>query len=121
MPMEPQAIRPRKWLMVLPPEGAARQVGEKAWEAMTALLPASQRKLFDTKAYLDGFDRLLKVPSDDMVVDLTNQGLTVQCLDFEATHVLILALSPVTRFTLNLLRRQGVVLLHWFFEDFREA
>lgn len=121
--MMPEAgsIASHKWLVVLPPEGAARQVGEKAWEALGALLPETHRKLFDTKTYLDGFDRLLKNPGDDMVVDLANQALVVQCLDFQATHILIVALSPVTRFTVDLLRRQRVVTLHWFIEDFREA
>jgi hypothetical protein len=111
----------QKWMMVLPPEGAARQVGEKAWESLCALMPAERRKLFDTKPYLDAFDKLLKQPTDDMVVDLTNQALVVQCLDFAATHVLILALAPITRFTVDLLARQGKITLHWFFEDFREA
>lgn len=110
-----------KWMMVLPPDGAARQVGEKAWESLCGLLPAMNRKLFDTKAYLDAFDRLLKNPADDMVVDLANQALVVQCLDFAATHVLVIALSPVTRFTVDLLGRQGIATLHWFIEDFREA
>lgn len=107
--------------MVLPPEGAARQVGEKAWESLCGLLPARNRKLFDTKSYLDAFDRLLKSPTDDMVVDLANQALVVQCLDFQATHVLVIALSPVTRFTVDLLRRSGMAPVHWFIEDFREA
>jgi hypothetical protein len=113
--------RPKKWMVVIPPEGAARQVGEKAWEALCAILPPSDRKLFDTKPYMDAFDRLLKNPADDMVVDLMNQALVVQCLDFRATHVLVVALSPVTRFTIDLLRRDGIVPLHWFIEDFREA
>jgi hypothetical protein len=110
-----------KWLLVLPPEGAARTVGERTWEALCARLPAPQRKLFDTKPYLEGFDKLLKDPTDQMVVDLVNQSLVVQCLDFEASHVLVLALSPVTFFTANLLRRRGIKTLHWFYEDFRQA
>ncbi|MDB5106877.1 MAG: CgeB family protein [Fibrobacteres bacterium] len=118
---EPEAAQAGKWVVVLPPEGAARNVGEKAWEALCAMLPAGNRKLFDTKSYLDAFDRLLKEPSDDMVVDLANQALIVQCLDFRATHILVIALSPVTRFTVDLLRRQGMAPIHWFIEDFREA
>jgi hypothetical protein len=119
--IESQPGRHGKWMVVLPPEGAARQVGEKAWEALGGLLPAQDRKLFDTKTYLDAFDKLLKDPADNMVVDLANQALIVQCLDFRATHVLVIALSPVTRFTVDLLRRQGVAPIHWFIEDFREA
>ncbi|MDQ3000164.1 MAG: glycosyltransferase [Fibrobacterota bacterium] len=118
---EPETGQSNRWMMVIPPEGAARQVGEKAWESLCGLLPAQNRKLFDTKTYLDAFDRLLKSPTDDMVVDLTNQALVVQCLDFQATHVLVIALSPVTRFTVDLLRRSGMAPIHWFIEDFREA
>jgi hypothetical protein len=56
-----------------------------------------------------------------MVVDLLNQSLVVQALDFRATHLLVLALCPVTRFAADLLRRQGITTLHWFYEDFRQA
>lgn len=108
-------------MVVLPPEGAARQVGESAWKAFCAVLPAERRKLFDTRIYLDGFDKLLKDPADDMVVDLLNQALSVQCLDFEATHLLVLALSPVTLFNADILKRHGIVTVHWFYEDFRQA
>lgn len=108
-------------MITLPPEGAARQVGENLWKAFAAALPEQRRKLFDTKLYQDGFDRLLKDPGDDMVVDLLNQSLVVQALDFEATHVLVLALSPVTAFTSNLLKRRGMIMVHWFYEDFRQA
>jgi hypothetical protein len=110
-----------KWMLTLPPEGAARTVGEKTWDALCAALPAPRRKLFDTKLYLDSFDKLLKNPTDQMTVDLSNQSLIVQCLDFEATHLLVMALSPVTFFTVNLLRRRGLKTIHWFFEDFRQA
>jgi hypothetical protein len=110
-----------RWVVVLPPEGAARTAGESLWAAFGQALPPARRKLFDTRIYLDGFDRLLKDPSDDMVVDLLNQSLVVQCLDFRSTHVLVLALSPVTAFAANLLKRNGMVTLHWFYEDFRQA
>lgn len=116
MPRESQ-----RWMVTLPPEGAARQVGEDLWQALCAALPTERRKLFDTKVYQDGFDRLLKDPSDDMVVDLLNQALVVQALDLGATHVLVLALSPVTAFTADLLKRRGMITVHWFYEDFRQA
>ena len=108
-------------MVVIPPEGAARQVGERAWETLCGLLPPNDRKLFDTKTYLDAFDRLLKEPSDNMVVDLANQALVVQAMDFGATHMLVIALSPVTRFTVDLLKRRGLRMLHWFIEDYRLA
>jgi hypothetical protein len=111
----------QKWMLVVPPEGAARQVGEKVWESISARIPSHSRKIFDTKLYLDAFDRILKQPADEMVVDLANQALVVQALDFGATHLLVLALSPITRFTIGLLARQKIVTFHWFYEDFREA
>jgi hypothetical protein len=114
-------INDSKWMLTLPPEGAARTVGEKTWDALCERLPAPRRKLFDTKLYLDSFDKLLKNPTDQMTVDLANQSLVVQCLDFEATHLLVLALSPVTFFTAQLLRRRGLKTIHWFYEDFRQA
>jgi hypothetical protein len=108
-------------VVVLPPEGAARQAGESLWRAFSRELPEDRRKLFDAKAYQDAYDRLLKSPEDDMVVDLLNQSLIVQALDFAATHLLVLALSPVTAFASGLLRRRGLVTIHWFYEDFRQA
>lgn len=108
-------------MVTLPPEGAARQVGGHLWQALCGSLPTERRKLFDTKVYQDGFDRLLKDPSDEMVVDLLNQALVVQALDLGATHVLVLALSPVTAFTADLLKRRGLITIHWFYEDFRQA
>jgi hypothetical protein len=120
-PKDPIPPIAQKWVIVLPPEGAARQVGEKAWESLCALLPPEKCKLFDTKPYLDAFDRLLKQPTDEMVVDLTNQALVVQTLDFDATHILVIALAPITFFTANLLKRHKVVTAHWFIEDFRQA
>ncbi len=108
-------------MIVLPPEGAARQAGESLWRAFCRELPEDRRKLFDSKTYQDGYDRLLKSPEDDMVVDLLNQSLIVQALDFGATHLLVLALSPVTAFASNLLKKRGLVTMHWFYEDFRQA
>ncbi|HAJ78631.1 MAG TPA: hypothetical protein DCO75_02570 [Fibrobacteres bacterium] len=71
--------------------------------------------------YLGAFSSLLKTNDPLMAVDLLNQSLVVQCLDFQATHILVLALCPVTLFTLNLLKRQHIVTAHWFYEDFRAA
>jgi hypothetical protein len=54
-------------------------------------------------------------------VDLTGQALAVQALDFEASHVLVMALAPVTYFTVQLLKRRRMKILHWFLEDYRQA
>ncbi len=110
-----------RWLLVLPPEGAARQVGLDLRQAALVSEEAPDLKVFDTKGYLDGFAKLLREPDDDMRVDLMNQALIVAALDHQATHVLVLALAPLTVFTLRLLRQQGMKLVHWFIEDFRQA
>ncbi len=108
-------------MIVLPPEGAARQVGEYTVEAFVELSPEGATRVFDTKTYLTAFDSLLKKPDDDIAVDLLNQSLVVNCLDAQVSHLLVLALSPITLFALQLLRRQGVKTVHWFYEDYRRA
>ncbi len=108
-------------MIVIPPEGAARQVGLNTVEAFTQVVTDGSTKVFDTKTYLDAFDSLLKEPDDTLSVDLLNQSLVVNCLDAQITHCLVLALSPVTLFSLQLLRRQGVKTIHWFYEDYRIA
>jgi hypothetical protein len=110
-----------RWLLVIPPEGAARQAALDLHAAALQSPEAPNLKTFDTKAYLEGFAKLLRQPDDDMRVDLMNQGLVVSALDHAATHVLVTALAPVTAFTANLLRRQGLKLFHWFIEDSRQA
>ncbi len=114
--------RPRdRWFVALPPHGAARAVGEEAIRALSDRAGAGAVKVFDCRAYLKAFSGLLKNPEDTMVVDLLNQSLIVQCLDFQASRLLVLSLCPVTVFTLNLLRGRGVATVHWFYEDFRKA
>ncbi len=110
-----------KWLIVIPPEGAARTVGMALADAFQRTLGETECKVFDTKIYLAAFDAMLKQPTDEMVVDLTNQSLVVQCLDFKARNVLVVALSPVTQFTTRLLAVQGITNWHWFIEDHRRA
>ena len=56
-----------------------------------------------------------------MAVDLFNQTFAVTCLDFQPTHCLVAALAPVTLFTLQLLKKYGIITTHWFFEDYRKA
>ena len=114
-------IRAARWFIVLSPEGAARSAGLETVKAFSQLVNSPDVKTFDCKVYLDAFKNMLKSPDETMVVDLLNHALIVQCLEFHATHVLVLALSPVTLFTLNLLRDQKITTAHWFYEDFRQA
>jgi hypothetical protein len=110
-----------RWFVALSPEGAARAVGEAAISALSSRVGPDRLKVFDCRTYLKAFTGLLASPDEAMVVDLLNHALIVQCLDFRATHLLVLPLSPVTLFSLQLLRNQHVTTLHWFYEDFRAA
>jgi hypothetical protein len=115
------ALKNERWFVVLPPHGAARAVGEEIIKAFSRCIGADSVKSFDCKTYLQAFSELLKNPDGTMVVDLLNHAIIVQCLDFKATNILVLALCPVTLFTLNLLKNQQVRTVHWLFEDFRVA
>lgn len=113
--------RPRAWFIVVPPDGAAREAGFETVAAFEAVLGKDSCKTFDSKKYLDFFVRQLKQPQETLVVDLFNHALAVQCLESGSGNCLVCALSPVTLFTLNLLRAQSVKTCHWFYEDFRKA
>lgn len=110
-----------RWFIVFSPEGAARSTGEEIIKAFSRSVTPDCIKTFDCAVYLHAFKNMLKAPDETMVVDLLNHALIVQCLEFHATHILVLALSPVTLFTLNLLRDQKITTAHWFYEDFRRA
>jgi hypothetical protein len=110
-----------KWFIVLPPDGAARQAGLETITAFESLLGKDRCASFDCSTYLSAFSSLLKTQDDNMIVDLLNQSMLVQCLAFEATHLLVLALAPVTLFTLSILKKQSIHTAHWFYEDFRRA
>lgn len=111
----------QRWFVVIPPVGAARTVAHHTVPALQQSVGAHQCKSIDSNTYLSAFAKLLKNPDETMAVDLFNQSLAVSCLDFQATHCLVFALSPVTLFTLQLLRKQDVVTVHWFYEDYRKA
>jgi hypothetical protein len=114
-------MKAQRWSLVLPPDGAARSVGAHVVNAFKKHIGPESCKTFDTLAFRESYKKLLKSPTDDMVVDLLNQSLAVSCFDFQATHVLSLALCPVTLFTLLLLRKHGITTVHWFYEDHRRA
>ncbi len=114
-------MKPQSWFITIPPFGAAREVGLQCAAAFEQLLGKTHCKTFDCKTYLDFFSAALKNPEESVVVDLVNHVLTVQCLAQKATHCLVCALSPVTLFTLNLLRSYSVKTCHWFYEDYKKA
>lgn len=108
-------------MLVLPPEGAARNVASKTADAFQKKLGPDLFKCFDSLTYYQAFSKLLREPDENLTIDLLNQSLIITCLDFGANHLITGALSPVTLFTLNLLRKQKITTTHWFYEDFRRA
>ena len=110
-----------RWMMVLPPKGAARYVALNAANAFSEKIGPDLFKCFDSLSYYQAFGNLLKTPDENLTVDLLNQSLIVTCLDFGTNHLITGALSPITLFTLNLLRKQNITTTHWFYEDFRRA
>lgn len=114
-------MSPQRWFLALPPDGAARSVGTHVINAFKERLGAAACKTFDILAFRESYQKALKQPTNDMVVDLLNQSLAVSCFDFQTTHFLSLALCPITLFTLLLLRKHGITTIHWFYEDHRRA
>ncbi|MCU0609902.1 MAG: glycosyltransferase [Chitinispirillaceae bacterium] len=110
----------QRWMIALSPDGAARMVSDHVAHEFAARTDIASGT-FDTYAHRQGFSRLLKENNDDVVADLVSQSLIVSCLEFQATHLLVLALAPVTLFALGLLRRSGIKTIHWFYEDYRRA
>jgi hypothetical protein len=111
----------RRWIVVIPPDGAARSVAFNAYTALSIEAGADNVKNFDCFTYLGAFKKLLNTPDENMAVDLMNQSLLTEVLDFGAHYVLTGALSPVTLFILNILKKQNIVTIHWFYEDYRRA
>jgi spore maturation protein CgeB len=110
-----------KWSIVIPPVGAARVVAKHLANSFLNKLGASRVKIFDSLTYQNSYKTILKTTDENLIVDLCNQSLIVSCLDFDTTHFLSGALSPVSLFSLNILKKQGIKTAHWFYEDFRRA
>ncbi|NLE02375.1 MAG: glycosyltransferase [Fibrobacter sp.] len=110
----------QRWIVVIPPRGAAREVMLQTIAAISDLSNITIKE-FDCLKYENAFNSILKHPEYNLVTDLLDQSLVISCLDFDATHCLIGALSPVTLFTLNLLRKKGIKTIHWFFEDYQRT
>jgi len=110
----------QRWFIVIPPSGAAREVILQALRAFNSI-PFIETKQFDCLHYLNAFTGLIKEPEHNLVTDLLNQSLVISCIDFDATHCLTGALSPVTAFSLKLLRKKGIKTIHWFYEDYLRA
>jgi hypothetical protein len=114
-------MKNQRWCVVLPPAGAARTAALHTAEAFTTLLDTGCCKVIDSYTYLQLFEKKCISHDDTFTVDLFNQSCAIACLDFEASHCLVCALAPITRFTLQLLQKYNIVTCHWFYEDFHKA
>jgi spore maturation protein CgeB len=110
-----------KWFIVIPPYGAAHILGKEIYKAFENILDKNRIKLFDCSKYLFFFNNILKNPDQTMAVDLLNQSMLTQCIDFKPDHILVCALSPITLFILNILKKQNINTVHWFYEDYKRA
>ncbi len=109
------------WLLVIPPEGGARQASLNLLHAFQKRFTSPSLHWFDSNKYLSALKSMLKDPDETMAVDLLNQSLIVQCLEHDTTHLFVPALCPITLFTLNLLKKSGIITIHWFIEDYKRA
>lgn len=111
----------QRWFLTIPPNGAARSVAILASDAFKNVFGAENVRLFDSLSYLNAFDKLLKNPDSSISTDLLNQSIIVSSLDFNTTHFFSAALSPVTSFTLKILKKCGIYTVHWFYENYSRA
>jgi hypothetical protein len=110
-----------RWLVALPPAGGARQAAEHLYTAFTHILPAGAVRSFDFMKYCAAFMQMLKSGDETIVADLAGQSLVIKCLEYDVTHLVVPALCPVTLFILSLLRKKGIMTIHWFIEDYRRV
>ena len=108
-----------KWVVTIPPIGAARETALGAARAFEQM--GVECFCFDYGSSNRLFTQLMPGADETTRMDVINQSLVVQALDHGSTAALITALTPVTLFSLNLMRRYGVRTIHWFFEDYRRA
>jgi hypothetical protein len=110
-----------RWFIVIPPSGAARFVAQHTSNIFSEKLGKNRVKVFDSLVYEKSFKSMLMKNDENLVIDLINQSMIISCLDFEATHFFSGALSPVSLFSLNLLRKHHVKTIHWFYEDYNRV
>lgn len=113
----------KKWMIVIPPSGAARAQGLAIARTLTSMAQElGPSEMVDSRSYLDALPKLLRNPNDqDLVVDLFNQALLCKTLEKHCTRLLVPALAPVSTYFLQLFRTQKIRTVHWFYEDYRQA
>jgi len=112
-------VEKRVWGIFIPPVGAARSVMESSVEAFRSY--GESVTAIDTKKYAETFEKFLAPESKDLVDDITNQSWVCKAVEEGWNHVLVGALSPVTNWTLKLLKKLNIVTVFWFYEDYRKV
>lgn len=109
----------KRILVVLPRHGGSRSLGENILYALVKM--GHEATAFDFGKYREGLGRLVPGGSEDLLTDLSNQALVVKALEIKADLVLVMALAPVSPFTVKVMRNGGLRTAHYFCEDLRAA
>lgn len=106
----------KKIMVVLPRKGGSRTLGENLIFALNRL--NHEVVVFDCGKYKDALSRMVS-GDPALIIDLYNQSLVVRALEEKVDAVLIIALSPITPFTVQILKNAGIQTAHYFCEDLR--
>jgi spore maturation protein CgeB len=106
----------KKIMVVLPGKGGSRSLGENLVFALNSM--GHKAIVFDCGKYKEAFSRMT-TGDNNLVIDLYNQSLVVRALEEKVDAVLVIALAPITAFTIQMLKNAGIKTLHYFCEDLR--
>jgi spore maturation protein CgeB len=108
----------RKILVVIPKQGGARALGENIVYALNRMDHTALT--FDCGQYSDNLGKMVR-GDETLLIDLFNQSLVVKALQEKADVVLVMALSPITPFTVQVLKNGGIKTVHYFCEDLKAS
>jgi len=110
----------QKWLITIPPEGAARDLALAGAEALQEQA-GIDLQVFDFRDFSFGYAKLLRSDDPDLVADMVAQSLLTKVMDVQAKVVVVSALCTVSAYFLQIFRKHKITTVHWFFEDYRRA
>lgn len=106
-------------MVVLSPDGAARSYGMLILEELKK--QGQELQVFDCLKWRELLENSLQKHAVEFAVDLMGQALITQLVQYQIKRILVLPLSPVQPFFLNLMGQMGIRRIHWFYEDYRVA
>lgn len=109
----------RRWGVFIPPQGAARQVMQRAVQSLNEIGELFSQ--IDTLSYETTYQDILKSEHRDLSFDMYNQSWVCKAIEEEWTHILVGALSPISSWTLRILKKLNITRVIWFYEDYRKA